>query len=246
MKIGRSFGLVFKTQGALRKLLRGGLFTSLFFTVFFAFVVMGYLIRLMCELLEGRDTKLPEWHDLRELFYDGLQPVLISLIYLSPVISLAILELYVNATYIYVAQILLALIVSGILPLALIHFVTARAIPAAFSCHIIFSFMMKNFRRVVQAWLIHVGLAICNVLIGGIILLLIAVPISLATTVRIGAFVGFIFGAVAFCFGLFAIAAIGTHIWARMYRASTPFEDDSEGRIRSSIVVPPSLNAKEK
>ena len=241
MKIGRSFRFIFRSPKAWSKLIRGGLFSALFFTVFFAFVVLGYLMRLMCDLLEGRETKLPDWNPLGELFYDGLQPVLITLAFISPIIVLSVLNLYINSPVIFILQAFLVIIISGIFPLSLIHFVTARELIAAFNFTVIFAFIRDNFRRVFSAWLFNMGLGLGTFTIGAVIALAMAVPISLFTSTKTGAIIGFGFGVVGFSFAGFITTIISAHFHAQMYRESKPFNDDKEGAIRASIVMPPSL-----
>ena len=52
---------------------------------------MGYMMRVLCDALEGRDAKLPDW-SLGELFNEGLMPILVVLAYCSPLIAIMILE----------------------------------------------------------------------------------------------------------------------------------------------------------
>ena len=246
MKIARAFGFAFTSSGAGGKLIRGGCYTSLFFTVFFPFVVVGYLTRLLCDLLEGRNVEMPHWRQLSALFNDGLQPVLIALAYYAPVMVLSTVDLYYRSTALWGLQALLLLGASALFPLAVLHAVTSGSFKGAFQLTVLCGFVRKNAGRVIKAWIVFAGLALLPLMAAIILSLITAVPIAFLTNIEIGATIGFSVGVLGYCFALFPVAVVSVYIWAEVYRASTPFVDDSEGASRASVVMPPSLNVGEK
>jgi hypothetical protein len=245
MRVERSFVFAFKSPDAPRKIVLGGLFTFLFFTVFFAFVVVGFLVRLLCDALEGRDAKLPEWSDFGALFIDGLQPGLIILAYASPLIVLTIIEMILGAFSggIFVGvflpiQIVLALIVTVFLPLALMRCIIIGSMGSAFDLGKMVDFVKTNPKIYFAAW----GLAIAVNLAA---VALFAVFSSLFVTIffflseifaySLGPVVALIIGSLA----CFLSNTITVHLFAQAYRASRPFEDDKEGEMRASMSLPP-------
>ena len=161
MNIERSFSFAFKSKGGVGKLLLGGVFTLLFFTVFFAFVVMGYLMRVMCEALEGRDGKLPDWKELGRLFNEGMMPMLVALGWASPIIALFVLvqvltaalglNLWVLLGYVGL-EIVLSVLFSMILPLALMRLAIKRSLKAAFDIGQMLEFIRRNKGTFFTAW----------------------------------------------------------------------------------------------
>ena len=224
MNIERSFRFAFKSPGAIGKLALGGLFSLLFFTVFFPIVVMGYMMRVLCDALEGRDAKLPDW-SLGELFNEGLMPILVVLAYCSPLIALMILEQILIALFglsipLSILFLLLHLIIpvalSMLVPIALIRFAIKRSMKAAFDLKEIVGFIKKNKGPFFTAW----GLSF-----------------AVGAVSSIGLFV-FIIG---LFFTNFIAGLITMHLYASAYRASTPFNDDKDGELRSSMAIPPPL-----
>lgn len=244
MKIARSFTFAFKSPKGTTKVLRGGLYTALFFTVFLPFAAAGFLVRLMCDLLEGRDASLPKWNDLRGLFDDGLLPVIISLAYGAPLLLCSILQLYLDTLVLSIVQITCAVAVSLLLPLGLIHFLTSRNIRAAFDLRSAVRLIQGNTRPVLTAWGISITLHGAAALISIGTWLGTALLVSLVASKIAGVSTGLVLGFVVFAFSDFIVTVISSHLYAQAYRASTPFTDDAEGSIRASVVLPPSLHKR--
>ncbi len=246
MKIERSFTFAFKGPGSAKKLLLGGVFSLLFFTVFFAFVVVGYTMAVLCNALEGRDAKLPEWTDLGARFNEGVQPVLVMLAYCSPIVILFIVEIQLAALSTFIGEFLLpvlaiiGLVVSVLLPLALIRCVVNGSIKAAFELSKIFSFIKENPGTYFTAWGLSIAVTTAASL-ASIAVLLGAVGLQLAVGGP-ASYLGGIITLIVFCFTYFIANIIVVHLYAQAYRASTPFEDDQEGTIRASMAVPPPLS----
>jgi len=226
MNIERSFVFAFKAPQAVKKLALGGVFSMLFFTVFFAFAVVGYVMRVLCDALEGRDAKLPEWSDLGSLFNEGLLPVLILLGYGSPLIALCLVEQILHAiigwnfgiiAIFLIVRLLVVLPISLLLPLALIRFAIKGTLRSAFDFGHIITFIKTNPGNYFTAW----GLAL-------------VVGIAAGMT-------GFVLLVVGIFFTSFVANVITFHLYAQAYRASTPFPDDKDGKLRSSMAIPPPL-----
>jgi hypothetical protein len=234
MNIERSFLFAFKTPKAAQKLILGAVCSMLFFTVFFAFVMMGYLIRILCDALEGRDAKLPDWKNLSGLFHEGLEPVLVTLTYLGPLVILILLELLLSSL-VGSSQVVFTLfsllrfgyyvIISAIIPLALIRLVVIGSFKSAFHLERIFEFIKANTGNFLTAWGLSLALGL------------------VASVIGFFAFFGnSILLGIAFFFMLFIANVIAVHLYAGAYRASAPFADDHEGDVRASITMPPPLH----
>jgi hypothetical protein len=244
MNVRRSFVFTFKSPGAFKKLLTGGVLSLFFFTVFLAFVVAGYLLRVVCDLLEGRDGALPKWDDWPALFNEGLQPVLIALMYFAPVGILYTLGLWIPLDVIPAIQLVLALLASALLPPALIHFITAGDISAAFKLGASLRFICKNPSRFFLAWGLHVALFVAVTVVSSGLCIATAVPLSDIAGSPLAIASGLAVGATVFFFLTFTENVVAAHLFAQVYRCSPPFEDDKEGAVRASMVIPPSLSRR--
>jgi Protein of unknown function (DUF4013) len=246
MKVERSFTFAFRAPQATKKIFRGVLFCMLFFTVFFAFVVVGYVMRILCDVLEGRDARLPEWDNLMDLFNEGLQPVLIILVYLSPIILMSILEIQLAGMGLFLGVVLsplelaLGLLVSIALPIALIRSVVIGSLKAAFDFGPLFDFVKSRAGTYFKVWAISVLLGIG----GAFLVLVLAILTGLLFKVAGGP--GLAIGVFLICtilsFAFFISSVVAAHLYAQAYRLSKPFVDDRDGEIRASIAVPPPLH----
>lgn len=230
MNIKRSFVFAFKAPQAARKLAVGTLCTLLFFTVFFAFVTVGYLVRILCNALEGRDANLPEWKDLPGLFQEGLTPGLVVLSYFGPVVVLVLLEQLFGANQgFFLVRFLFYLFVSAIVPLAVIRLVVIGSFKASFQWKPMVDFIKANPVQVLPAWGVSLGLGLVTLVVGII-------------SLRDGSLVlGIITSFLVFVYGVVTV-----HLFAGAYRASSPFSDDHQGDIRASMSVPPPLRQVRK
>jgi hypothetical protein len=216
MNIERSFSFAFKSPGGVGRLMLGGLFTMLFGTVFFAFVVAGYLMRVLCDAL-GR------------LFNEGMMPMLVALGWASPIIVLFVvaqaltaalgLNLGLAAGYLLL-EIVLSVLLSMILPLALMRLAIKRSLRAAFDVGKMLDFVRRNKGTFFTAW-------------------------GLSYAASAVASVGLIAFGVGIFFTMFIANVIAMHLFAQAYRASQPFSDDRDGTLRASIAIPPPLKPRE-
>jgi len=251
MKIERSLTFAFKAPGGVPKLILGGLFSILFFTIFFGIAVMGYLMRVLCDALEGRDAKLPSWSGLGHLFNEGLQPVLIIVAYCSPMIVLLVVEalLGVNGDALALMAILMVLrlaisvLISLVIPAALIRFAVKGSMRAAFDFGEILGFIGANKGTYFTAWglSLAVGIAfgLVATVIGGIIG---GVAVAVGGLELWVLFTGIGALMLASIFTAFSSSLISMHLFAQAYRASRPFADDADGELRASMAIPPPLD----
>lgn len=223
MKVERSFSFAFKAPQAASKLPVGGLLTTLFFTVFFAFVVAGYVMRVLCDALEGRDARLPDWSDLKNLFLEGMEPVLVMLGYYAPFLILYLVRMYLSFSgadsdtgLLLALTAALYILVSMLVPAALIRLVVKGNIQAAFHFKELFKFIGNNAGRYFVAW--------------GVVFVLKVVSLFCLA-----------FFIVGFFFATFIASVIAAHLYAQVYRTSKPFSDDPQGAIRGSMAIPPPL-----
>ncbi len=81
MDIGRAFTYPFEDKDWLKKIAIGGLVMII---PVVNFIAIGYAIRTLRNLLEGRETPLPEWDDWGGDFMLGLIPALAAIVYAIP------------------------------------------------------------------------------------------------------------------------------------------------------------------
>lgn len=246
MNIERSFNFAFRGQAANKKLILGGLFSLLFFTVYYAFVVVGYAMHALCDALEGRDVKLPEWSDHKGLFNEGLVPCLIMLVYFSPCIILSFIEIQLgslarsSAGIFGPIQLIILILISLFLPLALIRSVITGTFRSAFEFGKIVAFIKTNAGTYLTAW----GLAMA-VTFGALLIVILGLLIASGLYFMggdVGLVLGLTLATVVTAFVVFITSMISLHLYAQAYRGSTPFVDDQEGAVRSSMAVPPPLH----
>lgn len=117
------------------------------------FLAMGYQLKC-AKLAMKKNYKLPEWTDWGDLFVKGLLAVIISLIFLIPVLIISVViggaaifqllsapaEVAVTgaAGTTLIIVVLLSVIVSYFLPAAVISFIDKNKFSAAFNCPVIF------------------------------------------------------------------------------------------------------------
>lgn len=86
----RPFAFVFDDPRWLPKILVGGLFYLLGFLIIGFFFIMGYQARLARNVIAGVQNPLPEWDDLGEYFGEGLRLVGVVLVWIIPLIVIAL------------------------------------------------------------------------------------------------------------------------------------------------------------
>lgn len=242
MNLGRSLSFAFRADDAAPKLLVGGLLTMLFPTVFFGFVVAGYVVRVLCNALEGRDAALPKWTNFGTLFSEGVAPLMVVLVYNAPVLLLFVIKAAVlSPTDVIrpdlafaIAGLCLALIGGFLAPAAVLRLIVIGQLKAAFDLARILAFIRTNAARYLAAWAIAVLFYAASMVC--IVALMVSVLFYAASIFSIVALV------VGLFVGGFIACVVSAHLFAQMYRACKPFADDLEGEARASIALPPPLH----
>jgi hypothetical protein len=81
----------FRDPQAIRKLLVGTIFNALPIVNFLA---LGYTLRLLEQVLEGEEKRLPEWTGFADLFMRGIKVFVVGSVYVA--VPLLLLEVGVN------------------------------------------------------------------------------------------------------------------------------------------------------
>ena len=87
----KPFSFVFEDPRWLNKILVGGLFYLLAFLIVGAFFILGYMARLGRNVIAGVPQPLPEWDDLGEYFGEGARLVGVVIVWILPLIAIALL-----------------------------------------------------------------------------------------------------------------------------------------------------------
>lgn len=184
----KAFSFVFEDPEWVRKILVGGLFYLASFLIIGWFFVLGYLARLVRNVINGVERPLPDWNDLGTYFNDGLKLFGVGLVYFIPIFALAIA--FAVPTVILTAishdgdtapnalmplmfffLIPLSLAISAILPVAALRVIATGRFGAAFEFGAISDFISKSFTNYLLALLIYFvanfasqfGIALCCV-----------------------------------------------------------------------------------
>ncbi len=86
--LGKAFTYPFKDPAWVSKLLLSAVFMILSLFVIGLFVMAGYFIQIVQNVMRGERERLPEWNDVGVKFLLGFKYCVVSLIYLLPVFLL--------------------------------------------------------------------------------------------------------------------------------------------------------------
>lgn len=89
MDVGKAFTFVTEDEEWLTKLGIGGLITLLSIFILPVFILMGYMIKTARNVMAGQEKPLPVWTNYGEMFMDGLNLFIASLVYSSPIILIS-------------------------------------------------------------------------------------------------------------------------------------------------------------
>lgn len=95
MDIGKAFGYVFEDESWVSKVLIGGLIFLI--PLIGQLVVMGYSYKVAQNVARGVARPLPEWSEFGDALVRGFMGAIITLVYVLPVILLAIIMAVVGA-----------------------------------------------------------------------------------------------------------------------------------------------------
>jgi hypothetical protein len=158
----RPFTFMFDDPRWLPKVLIGGLFCLASMMLVGVPFLLGYLARLVRNVLAGEQNPLPEWDDLGEYFSEGLLLFGVCLAYLLPIIALSIMVAIPAAimssahneglrnlgdgvfgcSWCLISPLILA--ITFFLPAALLKAITTGRFAAAFEFKQIYAFVRNN------------------------------------------------------------------------------------------------------
>lgn len=158
----KPFTYVFDDPRWVSKILVGGLFMLASFLLVGVPFLLGYMARLVRNVVDGAQHPLPEWDDLGEYFSEGLTLFGVGLVYMIPMVILGIL-VGVPAALMSAVQnehtrdlggglfgcaaclmVPLGLAVTFFMPASFLMVVTQRRFGAAFELANIWSFIRDN------------------------------------------------------------------------------------------------------
>jgi hypothetical protein len=158
----RPFVFLFDDPRWMPKVMLGGLFVLLSTVVAGIPFLLGYIARMMRNIIAGDPRPLPEWDDLGEFFGEGLVLFGVSLIYMLPVSVLSILVAIPAAFVDNVTQpglhevgagivtcascvvSMLSFVITLILPAAMLRVIATRRFGAAFELREVWVFITRN------------------------------------------------------------------------------------------------------
>ena len=91
MDVNKAFRFVFDDKQWITKLLIGAVMSLLSFFIVPAFILQGYLVKIVRQVMGGDDDKLPEWMDYGQLLRDGFFVTIGQLIWALPFILLMLI-----------------------------------------------------------------------------------------------------------------------------------------------------------
>jgi len=160
MNYTEALSFSFQDDEGLKKLLIGGIFVfiSLFAGLFFitGFIVMGYYIGLLRNVMEGVEKPLPKWDSWSKIIVDGLLGGIICLIYFVFIGGMGAIMIYSIAEdpgmqdfemvmTIIVISLLILFSLSILCNLGLARFAATNDFGAAFSLVEIFRLLRNDF-----------------------------------------------------------------------------------------------------
>lgn len=88
MDIGKSFSFVFNDPKWVTKVLIGGIIGIFSFLVLPIFILVGYSVQIVRNVLAGLEQPLPEWDRIGDYLVDGFKVFVVFLVYAIPGIIL--------------------------------------------------------------------------------------------------------------------------------------------------------------
>ena len=91
MDVNKAFRFMFDDKQWISKLLIGAVMSVLSFLIIPAFILQGYLVKIVRQVMDGNDGELPEWMDYGKLLRDGFFVTIGQLIWALPFILLMLI-----------------------------------------------------------------------------------------------------------------------------------------------------------
>lgn len=169
----RPFTFMFDDPRWLPKVLIGGLFSLASMILVGVPFLLGYLARLVRNVIAGVENPLPEWDDLSEYFSEGLLLFVVGLAYVLPIIALSIVvaipAAIMSSAHNEGLQNLggglfgcswcvigpLSLVITFFLPAALLMTITTGRFAAAFEFKQIYAFVRDNIGNYLLAIVVY-------------------------------------------------------------------------------------------
>jgi len=189
MDYGKAFTFVFEDKNWITKLLIGGLLSLI---PIVNFVAIGYGLKVLKNVAEGKEQPLPEWSDFGDYFVQGLVSSLGGLVWAIPAILLSMVIAFISAATGYegdpqAAAAPVWLCVSGlsclsglyglflgaVTPAAMTHYAVSGEVGAMFRFGRIFKYITSNLGPYIIALLL--GLVAAFIASFGVILCVIGV-----------------------------------------------------------------------
>ena len=188
--IGKAFSFVFDDSRWLTKALIGGLVLLSCIFILPIPLLVGYLVTLRANVINGKAPVLPEWTDLSSRYSKGLVLLLGLILY-----SLAGLILKKSGVPIFSRMFarIYNLVMTFYLPVMAVFYAKEQTFESMFKIGRIFEFVAKNFIDLLVFWLLHFVLAM----------------------IALAGLLGFLIGVVFTAFYTFLVEA---YLYAALYR----------------------------
>ena len=170
--LGRAFMFAFEDPRWLEKVLIGGLFWIATFLLFGWFFILGYMGRIVRNVASGADRGLPDWDNLGDMFTEGLKLFLVAIVWYVPIVlvmaplmvwaivfdefgSPQLSEMFAGCMILTIVP--LALLISFIVPAALVRASIYRTVGAGLSVGPVFAFVRDNFVNYLLAFIVYLA-----------------------------------------------------------------------------------------
>ena len=84
MDIGKAYTFMTKEEGWVGKILIAAVAYAFSFLILPYFILVGYQLGVMRNVIKGRDRTLPEWQEIGPMFMDGLYVIIAQFVYTLP------------------------------------------------------------------------------------------------------------------------------------------------------------------
>lgn len=170
--LGKAFTFAFKDPRWLEKILIGGLFQIATFLLFGWFFLLGYMARIVRNLVAGVDEGLPEWDRMGEMFTDGLKLFLVAIVWYAPILLVMIPLLIwaiifdemgspqlseVFAGCMVFTIVPLAMLITFVVPAALVRAAVHDSVGAGLAVGPVFAFVRDNFVNFLLAFIVYLA-----------------------------------------------------------------------------------------
>lgn len=170
--LGKAFTFAFQDPRWLEKIVVGGLFWIATLLIIGWFFILGYMARLVRSIAAGVDDRLPEWNDLGDMFTEGIKLFLVGFVWyvpiflvMAPLMIWAIVfdemgsphlsEMFAGCMVLTIVP--LALVITFVLPAALIRAAIYRSVSAGLAVGPVFAFVRDNFVNFLLAFIVYLA-----------------------------------------------------------------------------------------